>query len=64
MGGASLAMCLVLWALMYFMTGWLDWVWYERAFYLSILCFSGITTYFAVLFASGMRWSDFHIQME
>ncbi len=64
MGGASLAMCLVLWAFMHFMTGWLDWTWYERTFYLSILCVSGIITYFGVLFASGMRWSDFHIQME
>lgn len=64
MGAASLAMCLVLWGLMYYMTGWLDWVWYERAFYLSILCIAGIVTYFGVLFASGMRWSDFHIQME
>jgi putative peptidoglycan lipid II flippase len=64
MGGASLAMCLVLWVLMHYMTGWLDWVWYERAFYLAILCVSGIATYFGVLYASGMRWSDFHIQME
>jgi len=64
MGAASLAMCLVLWVLMCFMTGWMDWIWYERAFYLSILCVSGILTYFAVLYTSGMRWSDFHIQME
>lgn len=64
MGAASLAMCLVLGVLMYFMTGWLDWAWYERAVYLSILCGAGIVTYFGVLYASGMRWSDFHIQME
>jgi putative peptidoglycan lipid II flippase len=64
MGSASVVMGVVLLVMMHFLTGWMVWVWYERAFFLSILCVTGIFAYFGVLFASGMRWSDFHVQME
>jgi len=64
MTGASVAMCLVLWGLMQVQTGWTVWPWYERVLNLTAMVSAGLLTYVGVLFASGLRWSDFHVDME
>lgn len=64
LGGASLALCAVLLGLLYYLDDWLAWAWYERVAYLSLLIIAGILTYFGVLYASGLRWSDFHIEID
>jgi len=61
---ASLTMCLVLWGMMHFMTGWVAWPWYERVFNLTVLCLTGFLVYFGVLFSCGMRYSDFYLHMD
>ncbi len=39
---------------------WLEWSFLERVVRLIFLVLSGIVIYLAVLFATGMRWSQFN----
>jgi putative peptidoglycan lipid II flippase len=64
LGGASFAMCAVLLGLLHVLDGWLEWAWYERVGYLSLLVGTGILTYFGVLYACGLRSKDFHIEID
>ncbi len=61
---ATALMGLVLISLLQIFTDWMVWPWYERALHLLVVCVCGFLTYFAALFATGMRLGDFRLQVH
>ena len=59
---ASAMMCLSLWSLSTIFSDWLQWQWYQRVAYLTLICVSGLLSYFATLFICGAKPSDFRLQ--
>lgn len=58
-GAANLAMVLALVALLYLWSAWHDWLWWQRAWRLSVVCLTGAASYGLVLLLVGVRPRDF-----
>lgn len=58
-GLANLAMVAVLLGGLAFWNQWLDWLWWQRALHLTILCLAGLVIYVVILRLSGVKISQF-----
>ena len=54
---ANVTMGLVLYGLTLYMNEWLQWLWWQRASWMGLLCAGGALAYSAILLAGGLRLS-------
>lgn len=53
---ANTAMAAVLFAFGHWLTGWVDWVWWQRAGWIAAICGCGFVVYVALLLMGGVRF--------
>ena len=60
---ATLAMAVALWCFNSQLTGWADWLWWQRGFWVLVVCGGGFAVYALSLFACGVRLRDLTAQI-
>ncbi|MGS2723760.1 murein biosynthesis integral membrane protein MurJ [Porticoccus sp. GXU_MW_L64] len=59
---ATAVMALTLYGFNQWFTGWQDWLWWQRAYHVLIVCGAGLAVYLGALFAGGVRLKQLKVQ--
>ena len=60
--GATLAMAAALYGFNHWLTGWADWLWWQRGFWILVVCGGGFAVYALSLFVAGIRLRDLRVR--